>query len=34
LAKRVQECVGNNSLAIEPIPGDNSYPGNAIKNGK
>ena len=26
LAKRVQECVGNNSLAIEPIPGDNSYP--------
>ncbi|XP_063403360.1 guanine nucleotide exchange factor for Rab-3A-like isoform X2 [Mytilus trossulus] len=26
LSQRVQECVGNNSLAIEPIPGDNSYP--------
>ncbi|XP_052087211.1 rab-3A-interacting protein-like isoform X2 [Mytilus californianus] len=26
LSQRVQECVGNNSLAIEPIPGDTSYP--------
>ncbi|KAL5010296.1 hypothetical protein ScPMuIL_012601 [Solemya velum] len=26
LAKRVQECVENNSLTIEPIPSDSSYP--------